>query len=116
MELRYQPGQSIRLTLAGSSPRPVNAIIATMTGRQARLRIDEHLAPGSAVRINFEDAVLFCEIRACSTQGDGYLADLEICEAVLVESPLANFVAAIQSHCQSQPEASLNSAETVVYK
>lgn len=103
MELRYQPGQPIRLTILGASPRAVNATIHKMAGRQAQLRIEESVPACTAVRIDFEDAVLLADVQACEPDGNRQMALLEIREAIPLLSGLAHFITAVQQECQSAP-------------
>ena len=104
MEIRYQPDQPVRLNvLGGISPRVMAASMAHLSGRYAELSVAEVIASDAAVKIELDDSMLLGEVVACTSRdGGGYVARIQVVEAIPSMSDLARLVAAVMNESRSE--------------
>ena len=62
----------VRVTLLGSPPEHVDAVLLNVSGRGARLRVPRRIECDTALRIDLDNAMLLGEVCYCATDGDGY--------------------------------------------
>lgn len=76
MERRAEPrlpwNAPIRITVLSSPPRHYDAVLVNVSGRGARLRLEQPLDCDLPVRIDLNNALLLGEVCYCATDGDGF--------------------------------------------
>jgi hypothetical protein len=111
MEIRYQPQQPVRLNVLGVVPQTLKAKIVNLTGRRASLILEKNIVAGTAVRIDLEDSMLLGEATACVADVGGFVAHIEVFEAIPSLSDLARLVAAVMNEGRSEvPEKAISRA------
>jgi hypothetical protein len=96
MDIRYQPGQPVQISLLGSREL-MSGRIVEMADRAATIEIDRPLAFGASVRIHFEDSMLLGEVSTCKSGPEKYLITVQVSEAVPVLSDLGRLVTAVMA-------------------
>src|SRR4051812_15991560 len=101
MEIRYQPEQIINLQILGAGAQRLPARLATLTGRNAALKLDRGIEFGAAVRIDLEDSMLLGEVCGCCGDLNGFTVQVHVLEAIPSMSDLARLVSAVMNEGRS---------------
>ena len=64
-EARFEANQSVAITLFGESDITIPARVKNISGRGIGLELEGPVAPGTAVKIELEDALLLGEVIYC---------------------------------------------------
>ena len=97
MEIRYQPDQSVRVTVL-ESKRLLRAQIVEMKNRTATLRLEEAVAQHAPIRLDFDDSVVLGEVTDCVPEGASFLVSLKVVDAIASLSDLARLVSAVMGN------------------
>lgn len=82
-ETRIPWNRPVRVTLLGGPPQHFDATLVNVSGRGARLRLDQPLACDSIIRIDLENGMLLGEVCYCATDGDGFGVGVELEHSLL---------------------------------
>jgi hypothetical protein len=94
MDLRFQPGQFIRVELLPSR-EVLNVRIVRLARGSAAFLSDRSLASGQSFRIELDDLRISGVIAACVLEGQHYAVKAEIQNAVALPSDLARLMTAL---------------------
>ena len=95
MEIRFQPGQPVHLSVLSDAPQTLTAFINSLDGRHASLKATEAIPAGSAIRVDLEDSMLIGEITGCAATDGQFEIQLHVNEAIPSMSDLARLVSAL---------------------
>jgi len=101
-EIQYRPEQTVRLNILGDSPETLTAQMVTLSGRRASLNVQGNIAAGKAVRIDLNDSMLLGEIAGCVSALSGFVAHVEVIEAIPSMSDLAKLVSAVMNESRTE--------------
>ncbi|MCC6294463.1 MAG: PilZ domain-containing protein [Bryobacterales bacterium] len=93
-EARLPWNAPIRITVLSSPPRHYDAVLVNVSGRGARLRLNQPLDCDLPVRIDLENALLLGEVCYCATDGDAYGV------GILLEHSLLNLAEVVRMRDQ----------------
>lgn len=96
MDIRYQPGQPLRINLLATSEL-LNGRIEKIAGRMAIINVDRPLAFGAPLRIDFDDSMILGEVTACQSGVAGHRVTLDVRDAIPMMSDLARLVSAVMT-------------------
>ena len=88
-EPRFDVEQTVRLTTLGEKPEQVVAQIVNISGTGMRLLVDRMLAPGVALKVEWDEILLLGEVCYCQPEPEGYAIGLEMEHALLHTRDLA---------------------------
>jgi hypothetical protein len=94
MDLRFQPGQFIRVELLPSR-EVLNVRIVRLARGSAAFLSDRSLASGQSFRIELDDLRISGVVAACVLEGQHYALKAEIQNAVALPSDLARLMTAL---------------------
>ena len=77
-EARFQASQSVAITLFGEPDIRISARIKNVSGKGIGLELDVPVAPGTALRVELEDALLLGEVIYCRKDESSYYAGIEL--------------------------------------
>ena len=80
--VRVSADQKILLTVMGENRREMEGIAIELSGCGMRIRIPEPARTGDAVKIQLQDALLLGEICYCRPDESGFVAGVEVHEAL----------------------------------
>jgi hypothetical protein len=101
-DIQYRPDQTVPLNILGDSPEALTAQIVTLSGRRASLKVHGNIAAGTAVRIDLNDSMLLGEIAGCVSGVSGFVAHVEVIEAIPSMSDLARLVSAVMNETRTE--------------
>jgi hypothetical protein len=96
MDIRYQPGQPLQITVLDSREL-LQGHIVQIVGRAATFSLHRPLAFGAPIRIDFDDCMLLGEVAACEVTTEDYVITLDVVDAIPVMSDLARLVSAVMT-------------------
>ena len=96
MDIRYQPGQPLQITVLDSREL-LQGHIVQIAGRAATFSLHRPLAFGSPIRIDFDDCMLLGEVSSCEGRTKEYVIRVDVCDAIPVMSDLARLVSAVMT-------------------
>jgi PilZ domain-containing protein len=73
----------VRVTLLGGPPQHFDATLVNVSGRGARLKLDQPLACDSIIRVDLENGMLLGEVCYCASDGDGFGVGVELEHSLL---------------------------------
>lgn len=81
-DARFEADQAVTVTTLGKNPSTRQAVIRNASGRGFGLEMKGHVAPGTAVKIEFEDNLLLGEVVYTRTLEDSVLVGVRLTEAL----------------------------------
>jgi PilZ domain len=82
-EPRIDSEQTVRVITLGEQSEELPARIANLSGTGLRLLIDRHFPAGATLRIEWDQILLFGEVRYCQSVDGGYTIGVELEHALL---------------------------------
>ena len=96
MDIRYQPGQPLKVSLLASREQ-VDGHIENLRGRVATIILERPVAAGAALRMDFDDCMILGEVWSSESDGRGYSITLEVRDAIPRVSDLNRLVSAVMA-------------------
>ncbi len=82
MEQRREPrlaiNRSVAVTVLGGKPQQFTATVKNASGRGLALQTSEAIPPGSALKIDIDDAIVLAEAVYCHSGDGGHLVGVEL--------------------------------------
>lgn len=77
-EPRFTADQNISITVLSACPSRMNARVRNASGRGLGLLLPAAIPPGTAIRIDLDDAIILGEVIYCCADGDGYFMGIHL--------------------------------------
>src|SRR5437867_1974837 len=89
-EPRFEVNQPVTATVIGKDVDRIPARILNLSGKGMRVSIDRRLPVGAAVKIEWRDTLLLCEVCYCCPEGELFSAGLQVEHALFHTMELAS--------------------------
>jgi hypothetical protein len=97
MDIRYQPGQPVNVNVL--FPREsLTGHILDLSSQHAAIRLDQPVAAGASLRLDFEDSIVWGEARSSKQMSEGIQVEFVVRDAVPMLSDLGRLVSAVMQH------------------
>ena len=103
-ESRFEVNQSVAITLFGSPDIRLVGRIRNLSGRGIGLELEGPVAPGTALKIELEDALLLGEVIYCRQDEASFYVGVELEHALTGLSELSRMVNAFAEPAGSCPQ------------
>jgi hypothetical protein len=95
MDIRYDPGQPIRVRLLDACESTIGRIVE-FGGPEVVIGVHRPVAFGAAVRLEFDDSVLLGEVCACEPSPEGSQVRVAVRDAIPTMSDLGRLITAVR--------------------
>jgi hypothetical protein len=103
-ETRFQANQSVAITVFGEPDITIPARVKNISGRGIGLELEGPVAPGAAVKIEMEDALLLGEVIYCRQDEASFYLGVELEHALTGLAELSRMVNAFGDPARSRPQ------------
>ena len=82
-DVRHSVETAVKMTVLSGQLRQMEAVLANVSGRGARLRVPEPIAVDSAVQLEFGDSLLLGEVCYCASDEGSFCVGVELQHSLL---------------------------------
>lgn len=113
-EARYKANQSVSITLFGEVDVRITGTVKNISGKGIGLELDRPVRPGTALKVDLDDALMLGEVIYCRRDASSYYAGVELEHSLCGLGELSRMVAAFDRAVEPSEQSGAQRTHAVI--